>query len=133
MSNGKLLKTKGQPSTKMSGVSTMTKFRAEQALIGNLAARAERKIYRADPRRLGPNSFSREPHGPESQPCDATIVSDQDFPSLSRRSVPLPHRGFAILHAVRPSCCRICKVRLISNSLTGLWRRASSSVSYRRL
>jgi hypothetical protein len=41
MTNGKLLITKGQPSTKMPGVSTMTKFRTEQALVASLTARDE--------------------------------------------------------------------------------------------
>jgi hypothetical protein len=35
MTNGKLLTTKGQLSTKMAGVSTMTKFRTEQALVAS--------------------------------------------------------------------------------------------------
>jgi hypothetical protein len=36
VTNGKLLTTKSQSSIKMSGVSTMTKFRTEQALVASL-------------------------------------------------------------------------------------------------
>jgi hypothetical protein len=35
MTKGKLLTTKGEPSTKMPGVSTMTKFRTEQINNGS--------------------------------------------------------------------------------------------------
>jgi hypothetical protein len=41
VANGKLLKIKSQPPSKMSDISTMTKFRAEQALVASLTARAE--------------------------------------------------------------------------------------------
>jgi hypothetical protein len=41
VANGKLLKIKSQPLSKMSDISTMTKFRAEQALVASLTARAE--------------------------------------------------------------------------------------------
>jgi len=41
VAKGKLLKIKSQPLSTMSDISTMTKFRAEQALIASLAARAE--------------------------------------------------------------------------------------------
>jgi hypothetical protein len=39
--NRKLLTIKSQPSSKMSDISTMTKFRAEHALVARLTARAE--------------------------------------------------------------------------------------------
>jgi hypothetical protein len=41
MANGKLLKIKSQALPKMSDISTMTKFRAEEALVASLTARAE--------------------------------------------------------------------------------------------
>jgi hypothetical protein len=41
VANGKLLIIKSQPLSEMSDISTMTKFRAEQALVASLAARAE--------------------------------------------------------------------------------------------
>jgi len=46
VANGKLLTTKSQPSTKMSGVSTMTKFRTEQALVASLTARGMKDLTR---------------------------------------------------------------------------------------
>jgi hypothetical protein len=41
VANGKLLTTKSQPLSKMSDMSAMPNFRAEQALVANLTARAE--------------------------------------------------------------------------------------------
>jgi hypothetical protein len=41
VANGKLLTIKSQPSSKMSDISTMTKLRAEQALVASLMARPE--------------------------------------------------------------------------------------------
>jgi hypothetical protein len=41
VANGKLLTIRSQPLSTMSDISTMTKFRAEQALVARLTARAE--------------------------------------------------------------------------------------------
>ena len=41
VANGKLLTIKSQPLSEMSDISTMTKFRAEQALLAGLTAQAE--------------------------------------------------------------------------------------------
>jgi hypothetical protein len=41
VANGKLLTIRSQSLSKMSDISTMTKFRAEQALVARLTARAE--------------------------------------------------------------------------------------------
>jgi hypothetical protein len=41
LANGKLLTIKSQPFSEMSHISTMTKFRAEQALAATLTAQAE--------------------------------------------------------------------------------------------
>jgi hypothetical protein len=41
VANGKLLTIKSQPLSKMSDIPAMTKFRAEQALVTSLTARAE--------------------------------------------------------------------------------------------
>jgi hypothetical protein len=41
VANGKLVKIRSQPLPKMSDISTMMKFRAEQALVASLTARAE--------------------------------------------------------------------------------------------
>jgi hypothetical protein len=45
MTNGKLLKIKGRPFTKMSGVSTMTKFRTEQIMVAPLTARDDPCVF----------------------------------------------------------------------------------------
>ena len=45
MTNGKSLTTKSQPSTEMSGVSTMTKFRTEQIMVARLAVRDDLCVF----------------------------------------------------------------------------------------
>jgi hypothetical protein len=45
MTNGKLLTTKGQPSAKLSGVSTMTKFRTEQIMKARLTVRDDLCVF----------------------------------------------------------------------------------------
>jgi hypothetical protein len=41
LANAKLLTIKSQPLSEMSDISTMTKFRAEQALVASLTVRIE--------------------------------------------------------------------------------------------
>ena len=45
MTNSKLLTTKGQPSTKTSGISTMTKFRTEQIMVARLTVRDDLCVF----------------------------------------------------------------------------------------
>ena len=45
MTNGKLLITQGQPSTKMSGVSTTTKFRTDQKIVARLTVRNDPCVF----------------------------------------------------------------------------------------
>jgi hypothetical protein len=45
MTNGKLLITQGQASTKMSGVSTTTKFRTDQKIVARLTVRNDPCVF----------------------------------------------------------------------------------------